>query len=111
MGAAASRDAEIAFTGSVAAGKTAEHVIIAGLRTLAVNAVVEPTLTSLFTSDALSVEIYNPAGIRIESSTQVLAPETVTAPTVVPGNYTIKVRNNTTRTVQYRASMIKTQGR
>lgn len=107
-GTAASADQEIAFTNTLASGKSIDHKIVASLGTLFLGGVVEPVSAELFGSDGLVVELYNPAGLRIATSSEAVAPSTVSAPTILPGQYTVRVRNTSSRAVSYRASMLQT---
>jgi hypothetical protein len=109
MGTAAFRDNTVSFTNTLEAGEAIDHKMVADLNTILLSGVVEPTDTKNFTSEPLALEIYNPAGVRITSSIQRLAPESVWASTLVPGTYTVRVRNNSDRAVAYRAGLIKTE--
>lgn len=107
-GAAASADQEIAFTNTLASGQSIDHKIVAGLGTLFLGAVVEPVSAELFGSDALVVELYNPAGLKIGTSSEAVAPKTVSALTILPGEYTVRILNTSDRAVSYGASMLQT---
>lgn len=108
-GSADSRSQEKEFSGEMAPGESREHTIAADLDTLILGAVVEPVDAALFGTDALTVELYDPLGLRIGISEQALAPEVVLALSVVPGDYTVKVTNASDQPVSYQASTIRTQ--
>jgi hypothetical protein len=108
-GSAASADQAIIVQNTLAGGATIDHAIVADLGTLFVGAVVEPVSASLYGSGALVVEIYNPAGLLIERSSQAIAPVTASAVTIVPGKYTVRIRNTSDRAVAYQGAMLRTR--
>ncbi|MGH3951692.1 MAG: hypothetical protein ACRDSE_21675, partial [Pseudonocardiaceae bacterium] len=107
-GSAASADNEIGLIHTLASGASIDHTMVAELGTLFLGTVVEPVSAELFGSGALAVEIFDPAGLGVGSSSEAVAPLTASAPTILPGQYTVRVRNTSDRAVSYRAGMLKT---
>ena len=96
-----SRELQETHDGQVASGQPVQYVRTADASTLLIIASVASTQAQL-----LTVEIYDPAGTLVAQSLPTPDRALATAPTLVPGNYTVKVRNNGAGTIGYEATLI-----
>lgn len=87
--------------GELEAGQERAYDIAVGPDTLLLAATAETVGAADALSQGLSVEIYNPAGVLIASAPPVLGRVVATALPVLPGTYTVKVRNSGSDTIQY----------
>ena len=90
-------------------GKTIEHTIVADANTIRVAAAIEPAMEKWVAKGALKVEILNPQGALIGSSLAAKASEAVAAAVAAPGEYRIRLRNNSDRAIAYGSAFVRTQ--
>ncbi len=84
-----------------AAGSQTNYVMVADANTLLLIALVEAV-----NAQTVTVQIYGPSGLLVASSLPTPGRALTIAPVTLPGNYTVRVRNNGLLTVSSRTSLI-----
>jgi hypothetical protein len=100
------REAQQANFSAIAGGQETSYSVEADADTLLLVATAEPVGALDVLNQALTVEIYNPAGVLVAAAPPVLGTVVATAVPAVAGTYTVKVRNSSSDTIQYQTSRI-----